>query len=404
MTPVLAEVVKNTRNAVGDRQLKAMDVTTVSQVREIVSNWIFHVLQDIEEDIALGLPEIDDRYSIWRVAILSRSKRGLSLGEVKVDFDGKICGHTGLALIRKRLQGIGDFPVEYGTKTNGLIYPAPIPNKVILGDAAVVLEEFPPDTAQLVITSPPYFNAKPEYTEFVDYREYLDFLRRVFVRVHTVLSEGRFFVINVSPVLVRRTSRSTSSKRIPIPFDVHRVLDEIGFDFIDDIIWVKPEGAGWNVGRGRRFAADRQPLQYKPVPVTEYVLVYRKRTKRLIDWNIRNHYNQKLVEQSKIPEGYDVTNVWNIPPGHHRYHPAVFPNELIKKLIRYYSFEDDLVLDPFAGSGTVGCVALTLNRRFLMIDNEPKYFQLMKIELTKYMIGKRVDFEINEEYRREYAS
>ena len=46
-----------------------------------------------------------------------------------------------------------------------------------------------------------------------------------------------------------------------------------------DIIWRKPEGAGWNLGRGRRFAADRQPLQYKPVTVTEYVLVYRKRNR-----------------------------------------------------------------------------------------------------------------------------
>ncbi len=64
-------------------------------------------------------------------------------------------------------------------------------------------------------------------------------------------------------------------------------MDSIGFDFIDDIIWEKPEGAGWNVGRGRRFKADRQPLQYKPVTVTEYVLVYRKRTDKLIDWNIR---------------------------------------------------------------------------------------------------------------------
>ena len=60
----------------------------------------------------------------------------------------------------------------------------------------------------------------------------------------------------------------------------HRLFTKEGFDFIDDIIWVKPEGVGWATGRGRRFAADRNPLQYKPVPVTEYVLVYRKHTKR----------------------------------------------------------------------------------------------------------------------------
>ncbi len=86
------------------------------------------------------------------------------------------------------------------------------PIKVILGDSIKVLEEFPPDTAQLIVTSPPYYNAKTEYSEYVDYQEYLDFLRKVFVRCHYVLSEGRFIVIHVSPVLIKRTSRNTSSK------------------------------------------------------------------------------------------------------------------------------------------------------------------------------------------------
>ena len=108
----------------------------------------------------------------------------------------------------------------------------------------------------------------------------------MFAACHSVLAEGRFLIVNVSPVLVRRTSRSTASKRLPIPFDLHPILDRIGYEFIDDIIWRKPEGAGWHLGRGRRFAADRQPLQYKPVTVTENVLVYRKKTDRLIDWKL----------------------------------------------------------------------------------------------------------------------
>jgi DNA modification methylase len=108
--------------------------------------------------------------------------------------------------------------------------------------------------------------------------------------------------MNISPVLIRRSSRSEASKRIAVPFDFHRLFIEEGFEFIDDIHWVKPEGAGWATGRGRRFAADRNPLQYKPVPVTEYILVYRKKTEKLIDWHIRKHPNQKLVEESKIEE------------------------------------------------------------------------------------------------------
>ena len=251
------------------------------------------------------------------------------------------------------------------------------------------------NSAQLVFTSPPYFNAKPEYTEYVDYQEYLDSLRRVFIRCHEVLSEGRFFVINVSPILIRRPSRQSASKRLAVPFDIHHVLRQIGFEFVDDILWVKPEGAGWATGRGRRFAADRNPLQYKAVPVTEYVLVYRKATDRLIDWNIRTHHDPGLVKRSKIVGPYDVTNVWRISPGHHRNHPAVFPEELAEKVLRYYSFVGDLVLDPFAGSGTVGRVALRMERRFFLIDNEPRYFAIMFRELSDLAakFGQEVLFE-----------
>src|ERR1051326_1862808 len=124
----------------------------------------------------------------------------------------------------------------------------------------------------LIFTSPPYFNARPEYSEYEEYHQYLFKMRQIIHRSHRVLNEGRFFVINVSPVLLRRASRNEASRRIAVPFDLHRIFIEEGHDFIDDIIWMKPEGAGWATGRGRRFAADRNPLQYKPVPVTEYIL------------------------------------------------------------------------------------------------------------------------------------
>jgi DNA modification methylase len=168
---------------------------------------------------------------------------------------------------------------------------------------------------------------------------------------------------------------------------MHRLFIEEGYDFIDDIHWVKPEGAGWATGRGRRFAADRNPLQYKPVPVTEYILVYRKQTKRLIDWNIKTHPHQEKVQQSKIADDYERTNIWEIKPAHDKKHPAVFPEELAAKVITYYSFIDDVILDPFAGSGTVGLAATKLKRRFVLIDKAPKYVNLIR-ERAKEWLGK----------------
>ena len=285
---------------------------STNAVRNIVKNWIANNLLEIVDSIECGLPEYDDRLKVWRVTL--KPIHGITtLGEIQVDKEiTKVVDFTNTSLIIERFQKESNNKKNLKTSRKNVFIPAPIPNKVILGDSIRVLEDFPPDTAQLIVTSPPYYNAKTEYSEYVDYQEYLDFLRKVFIRCHHVLSEGRFIVINVSPVLIKRTSRNASSKRIPIPFDIHKILDSIGFDFIDDIIWEKPEGAGWNLGRGRRFKADRQPLQYKPVTVTEYVLVYRKRTDKLIDWNIRSHYNKDLVEASKIVGDYDVTNIWKI--------------------------------------------------------------------------------------------
>ena len=373
---------------------------TTNDAREKTLSWIRSQFPNYSELLNCGLPEYDDRFDLWRVPLKLVNGNEMLIGEIKFDREvERIIDVTKKQIIIERVERYkNDTTKQKVVRKKKVFVPAPVPNKVIWGDSIKVLEDFPVDTAQLIITSPPYYNAKPEYSEYVDYQEYLDFLRKVFIRCHQVLSEGRFCIVNVSPVLIKRLSRNTSSKRVAIPFDIHKIMEGIGFDFIDDIIWVKPEGAGWNLGRGRRFKADRQPLQYKPVPVTEYVLVYRKHTDKLIDWNIRNHYNADLVTESKILGDYDVTNLWRIHPSTNKKHPASFPDELVRRLIRYYSFIDDLVLDPFAGSGTVGRVALEMKRRFLLIDKEYEYFQLMKEDFSKIIPANvRVDFDAQED-------
>lgn len=336
---------------------------STQKARVLVEEWIKKKLSPIKEKISVGLPEYDDRLKKWRASLHSQNSKNALIGEIFIDENiENIIETTDISIIKKRITKNSSHETQNSFIKKNVFMPAAIPNKVILGNCIDVLEEFPPDTAQLVFTSPPYYNAKPEYSEYVDYQEYLDFMRKVIVRVHSILSEGRFFVINISPVLIRRTSRSTSSRRIAIPFDFHKIFENVGFDFVDDIIWLKPEGAGSNLGRGRRFKADRQPLQYKPVPVTEYILVYRKKTEKLIDWNLRKHHDPNLIEESRILGEYDVTNVWKIHPAHSKIHPAVFPEELAQKVIKYYSFKDDMVLDPFAGIGTVGRAAFNLER------------------------------------------
>jgi DNA modification methylase len=238
----------------------------------------------------------------------------------------------------------------------------------------------PSASVDLIFTSPPYFNTK-EYATYPTYEDYLRQMERIFQQCHRVLREGRFFAVNSSPVLIPREKRTQQSRRLPIPFDLHGRITNVNFDFVDDIVWEKPEGAGWVSGRGRRFSADRTPLQYKTVPVTEYVMVYRKHTDKLIDWNIAQH-NPQLVEESKITGTYDVTNVWKFAPAHDKRHPAVFPLDLAERIIRYYSFKGDLILDPFAGLGTTGKAALASGRAFYMIEKEREYVEAMRSDLA----------------------
>ena len=370
------------------------DRLLTNDVRLLALAWLREQLPDhLAALVELGLPEWDDRLDCWRVALVSASNPNQPVGEIQVERAGEVRRAPSPAMVHDRLGAISPAAQPSRKSEKARISFTPVPDKVILGDCRAVLQEFPPDSAQLVFTSPPYFNAKPECAEYVDYATYLDFLRECFAACHAVLSEGRFLVVNVSPVLIRRTSRSTASKRLPIPFDLHPILDGIGFEFIDDIIWRKPEGAGWHLGRGRRFAADRQPLQYKPVTVTEYVLVYRKKTDRLIDWNLRYHPAPESLEQSLILGEYDKTNVWDITPSNHAAHPAVFPDELVSRVIRYYSFKGDSVLDPFAGTGTVGRVAAEMGRRFILVEKRADYFETIRRDLQTPLGGKRPDFD-----------
>ena len=101
-------------------------------------------------------------------------------------------------MVVERLQTIESEPSKQRPEPRTIAFP-PIPNKVILGDCLAVLPEFPTDSAQLVLTSPPYFNAKPEYTEYLDYPSYLNTLGKAFEACHAILAEGRFLIVNVSP-------------------------------------------------------------------------------------------------------------------------------------------------------------------------------------------------------------
>lgn len=255
-------------------------------------------------------------------------------------------------------------------------------NAVIEGDVRKTLKNISDESIHLTFTSPPYYNAK-DYSIYKSYQEYLDFLEEVFKEVHRITKEGRFFILNTSPIIIPRVGRQYSSKRYPIPYDIHPLLIKMGWEFIDDIVWVKPEASAKNRNAG--FLQHRKPLGYKANACSECVMVYRKKTDKLIDWNIKQ-YDKKIVEDSKINGDYESSNIWKIDPTFDKKHSAVFPIDLCNKIIKFYSFKGDLVFDPFAGSGTFGKSAINLDRFFFLTEQKKEYINRIKENLTQLRI------------------
>lgn len=275
-----------------------------------------------------------------------------------------------------------EFFAEKTKKESALPHPETygfLKNVVVNADVLEALKSVPDESVHLTFTSPPYYNAR-DYTIYPSYDAYLKFLASVFQETHRITKEGRFLIVNTSPIIIPRVSRAHSSKRYPIPFDLHSYLVKMGWDFIDDIIWLKPEYSVKNRVGG--FHQHRKPLGYKPNSITEYLMVYRKETTRLLDWNMRS-YSQKTVGESKVTGEYETTNVWRIDPKFDKVHSAIFPVELCKRVIQYYSYKNDLIFDPFGGSGTVGRTAKTLERNFFLTEKDKDYFDYMQSKVNK---------------------
>ncbi|MDR0524847.1 MAG: site-specific DNA-methyltransferase, partial [Spirochaetaceae bacterium] len=212
-------------------------VKTVEQAKQIGAAYLRSVR--LEGILSFGLPEIDDRYHLWRIPLLHCDQ---AVGEAVIDAATSLlieAKTTKKQTLEDRILGRKS---ESGEKKSDSDIPkiSRIRNTVGFGDSELLLRETPAESIDLVFTSPPYYNARVEYADYTDYEDYLGKMRRIIKECYRVLNEGRFFVINVSPVLIRRASRSESSKRLALPFDFHRIFIEEGFDFIDDIIWEYP--------------------------------------------------------------------------------------------------------------------------------------------------------------------
>jgi DNA modification methylase len=253
--------------------------------------------------------------------------------------------------------------------------------KIINEDCLSGLKKIEEPCVDLTWTSPPYYNAKA-YSEWPTYQDYLEFLKNVFLEIYRITKDGRMCVVNLSPVIVARESRSHESKRLAIPFHFFAIMEKMGWKYIDDIVWVKPEGAAINRNGG--FFQHRKPVAYKPNLVSETILVFQKPAKFLIDKIVRS-YDKETLEKSLVNEEYERSNVWLINPETKSKHLAPYPEKLSDNIVKYYSFYGDLVLDPFLGSGTTLVSCKKLGRKGLGYEIHQEYVVMSEKRLEKVL-------------------
>ena len=253
-------------------------------------------------------------------------------------------------------------------------------NKILLGDSQEILKPIGERTVHLTCTSPPYYNAR-SYSILPTYAEYLQFLTNVFDQVLLVTKDGRMCCVNLSPVIQARESRSHESKRLAIPFHFFSLMEKMGWKYIDDIVWEKPEGA--SINRNGGFFQHRKPVAYKPNVVSETIFVFQKPADFLIDKVVRSYFGE-VLEESLVSDGYERSNVWKINPETASKHLAPYPKELSDKIVKYYSYVGDLVLDPFMGSGTTAISCVDNKRNYLGVDLHKEYIDMAEDRIARF--------------------
>jgi site-specific DNA-methyltransferase (adenine-specific) len=234
----------------------------------------------------------------------------------------------------------------------------------ILCESSEDMNELPDECIHLVVTSPPY-NVSKEYDQDLSLKEYLALLERVWGEVHRVLVPGGRACINVANL--------GRKPYIPLHTFIIEQMYAIGFLMRGEIIWDKAASASPSTAWGSWLSASNPVLR----DVHEYILVFSKTGFRRPKGDRQNTIQKEdFLAWTK--------SIWSFPAVQARKigHPAPFPLELPHRCIQLYTYQGDVVLDPFAGSGTTCKAAQQDGRIFVGYEINPEYCQLAEERLA----------------------
>ncbi len=219
------------------------------------------------------------------------------------------------------------------------------------------MNELVDNCVSLTVTSPPYNIGKDSDLELND-EEYWKMINKVFSETYRVTKSGGRLVVNVANL----------GRKPYIPFSKYftEALNEIGFIMRGEIIWQKSKGANANFAWGSWLSASNPVIR----DIHEYCLVFSKDSMK------NSSGGKSTIDKDEFMES--TLSIWNITPEKAKKigHPAPFPVELPKKFINLYSFKDDLILDPFIGSGTTAVASKLLKRKYVGYEINKNYIEI----------------------------
>lgn len=302
-------------------------------------------------------------------------------------------------------------------------------NKIYNIDCLEGLKQMSDESIDLIVTSPPYFNAR-EYSQWETVEAYMQDMKDIFTEAYRTVKNHHYIIVNVGDISCQVGKAKWSVRRLPLGAMFTMMLEEIGFEWVDDYIWDKGEPQS-----KRHLGNPPYPFYQYPVNCYEHILVFSKhkldKTKipcpdcgELIiqsnscsgigvqSWECKNPncptksakgrgkrfstrsimMNDYQVKENEIDRDFihnwrrDIVRITpvikvNCKGENTVGHTAPFPEEIPEMAIRYYTGIDDLVVDIFSGSGTTCRVAKRLKRNYIGFELNKEYCENSQKEI-----------------------
>ena len=228
------------------------------------------------------------------------------------------------------------------------------------------MDELPDNSVHLMVTSPPY-NVSKEYDDDLSLNEYLNLLNTVWRETYRVLVPGGRACVNVANL--------GRKPYIPLHTYIIEGMQEIGYLMRGEIIWNKASSASPSTAWGSWLSAANPVLR----DIHEYILVFSKET-----FSRKKENRENTIKKEEFLEW--TKSIWSFSAVSARQigHPAPFPEELPHRLIQLYTFKDDVVLDPFVGSGSSCLSAIKDKRNYVGYDIDSGYVKLAENRIANY--------------------